>query len=104
MFRVHVILNNGNTEQYKGKRQLILRASAVALLVGILSAHESRAGILGPGTSAKPPAPPSDGAKPLQQVFLPPPGGSGSGSEQPTNAPEEIVVTARQRKEKAQEV
>jgi iron complex outermembrane receptor protein len=80
MFRVQHVLYNGYLHYYKGRISLATQAAAGAFLIGIVSVPAVRADML-----------------------LPPPSGGG-GAEQPANGPEEIVVTARQRKEKAQEV
>lgn len=81
MFRTQPIRNNGYKQYYKGQL-LAMQASAAALLIGL--------GVAVHGAAA--------------DMLLPPPGGGGGGAEEPANVPEEIVVTARQRKEKAQEV
>jgi len=79
MFRAQRILDNRCNYYYKGRGQLAVQAAAGALLIGLgISAQGARAD-------------------------TPPPGG-GSGAEQAAQGPEEIVVTARQRKEKAQDV
>jgi iron complex outermembrane receptor protein len=81
MFAAQTIHYNGRRHYYK--RQTLLAVSAAALLIGL--------GVTGPGARA-------------DMLLLPPPSGGGGSAEQPANGPEEIVVTARQRKEKAQEV
>src|ERR1700722_17245578 len=80
MFAAQTIHYNGRRHYYK--RQTLLAVSAAALLIGL--------GVAGHGARA--------------DMLLPPPSGGGGGAEQPANGPEEIVVTARQRKERAQEV
>jgi len=82
MFRAHGILDNRYSHHYKGRRLLAAQVVAGALLIGLASVNAAYADML----------------------LLPPPSGGGGGAEEPANGPEEIVVTARQRKEKAQEV
>jgi len=81
MFRAPRVLYNGYLYHYKGRTLLAAQVAAGALLIGLASVNAAYADML-----------------------LPPPGGGGGGAEEPANGPEEIVVTARQRKEKAQEV
>jgi len=82
MLRAQYIRNYGYIPYYKGRRPFAVQVSAAALLVGLaMAVPDARADVLSPA-----------------------PGNGGGAEQSSANAPEEIVVTARQRKEKAQEV
>ncbi len=85
--------------------RLALYAGVSMFLAGLIASdHPAEADMLVPGAAPLPPqssAPTGNSPNPIQPVFLPPPGGA---APPDSSGPAEIVVTARQRKEKAQEV